>query len=87
MSYDLRLKELMEIWEDALISKEDWAKKGESSPGAERAMAYVRGELNKILPLLGPSDREEFLDYFQEYPKILPDRRRNLGFHVGFRRA
>jgi hypothetical protein len=77
----------MEIWEDALISKEDHAKNGEPSPGAERAMGYVRGELDKILPLLGPTDREEFLDYFQEKPKILPDRRRNLGFQVGFRRA
>ena len=86
MSYDRRLNRLMQIWEDALISKEERAEKGESSPGAERAMAYVREELDKLLPLLGPTEREEFRIYFRE-PGLHVDPGRGLGFPVGFRRA
>ena len=72
MSTGDRLMELMEIWEDAEISKVDLAKRGEISPGAEKAMNHVRRQLGRIWPRLSAEDRES-AQLFWEGDDALPE--------------
>lgn len=64
MSAEKRLIQLMEIWEDAHATKIEYDERGEPCPGAERLIAHVLAELDKLMPSLSPSDHEDAEIYF-----------------------
>jgi hypothetical protein len=61
-----RLVDLMDRWEDAIATEEYMAERGEPCPGAERAKAHVRTELQKLMPSLTPTQRYDAHSYFRE---------------------